>query len=43
MPEFERAIRLAEDGERAFGEGEYGTAARCFLDARNRFARAASG
>jgi serine/threonine protein kinase len=42
LPEFEGGTRLSQDGERAFREGAYGTAAQCFLDARNRFARAAS-
>jgi serine/threonine-protein kinase len=43
LPEFERGSQLGDDGERAFRQGDYGTAARCFLDARNRYARATSG
>jgi serine/threonine-protein kinase len=41
LPEFSGAERLGRDGERAFRDRDYGTAARCFLDARSRFARAA--
>jgi serine/threonine-protein kinase len=42
LPEFAGGTRLGEDGERAFQAGDYGTAARRFLEARDRYARALS-
>jgi tRNA A-37 threonylcarbamoyl transferase component Bud32/tetratricopeptide (TPR) repeat protein len=42
LPEFEGGQRLGQDGERAFGAGDYGTAAQHFLEARDRYQHALS-
>jgi serine/threonine-protein kinase len=42
LPEFAGGTRLGQEGERAFRDGDYGTAARRFLEARDRFNRALS-
>jgi hypothetical protein len=43
LPEFVRGSRLGEDAERALGEGDFGTAARHFLEARDLYERARRG
>jgi serine/threonine protein kinase len=42
LPEFEGGQRLGQDGEQAFGAGDYGTAAQRFLEARDRYQHALS-
>jgi tetratricopeptide (TPR) repeat protein len=43
LPEFVQGTQLGEEGERAFGDGNFGTAARRFLEARNLYDRARKG
>jgi serine/threonine-protein kinase len=40
LPEFVRGNRLGQDGEGAFGDGDFGTAAQRFLQARDLYERA---
>jgi serine/threonine protein kinase len=43
LPEFVRGTRVGQEGQRAFGDGDFGTAARDFLEARDLYERAGKG